>query len=55
LTDPKIAELVARETGARTAVLDPLEGLDEAGRAAGLDYLQIMRSNVDNLKKALNE
>ena len=29
LTDPKIAKLVAQETGAQTAVLDPLEGLDE--------------------------
>lgn len=55
LTDPKIAALVAQETGARTAVLDPLEGLDEEGRKAGLDYLKIMEQNAANLKKALNE
>lgn len=55
LTDPKIAKLVAQETGAKTAVLDPLEGLDEAGRKAGLDYLKITEQNIANLAKALNE
>ena len=55
LTDPKIAALVAQEAGAQTAVLDPLEGLDEAGRKAGLNYLKIMEQNIANLKKALNE
>ena len=55
LTDPKIAKLVADETGAQTAVLDPLEGVDEAGRKAGLDYLKISERNFTNLKKALNE
>ena len=29
LVDPKVAETVAAETGAQTAVLDPLEGLAE--------------------------
>ncbi|MDY4919690.1 MAG: zinc ABC transporter substrate-binding protein [Phascolarctobacterium sp.] len=55
LTDPKIAKLVAQETGAQTAVLDPLEGLDEPGRKAGLDYLKITEQNIANLAKALNE
>lgn len=55
LTDPKIAKLVAQETGAQTAVLDPLEGLDEEGRKQGLDYLKIMEQNIANLEKALNE
>lgn len=55
LTDPKIARLLAQETGAETAVLDPLEGLDDEGRAAGLDYLSIMERNVHNLEKALQE
>lgn len=55
LTDPKIAELVAKEAGVQTAVLDPLEGVDEEGRQAGLDYLKIMERNADNLAKALNE
>ena len=55
LTDPKIAKLVAQETGAQTAVLDPLEGLDEEGRKQGLNYLKIMEQNIDNLQKALSE
>ena len=55
LTDPKIAKLVAQETGAQTAVLDPLEGLDEEGRKQGLNYLKIMEQNITNLEKALNE
>ena len=55
LTDPKIAKLVAQETGAQTAVLDPLEGLDEEGRKQGLNYLKIMEQNINNLYRALNE
>lgn len=54
LTDPKIAEVLAKETGAKTAVLDPLEGLNEEGRKQGLDYVKIMQKNIDNLKIALD-
>jgi zinc transport system substrate-binding protein len=48
LVSPKIAETVAAETGARTEVLDPLEGL--SGDSQGKDYLQVMRSNLRNLR-----
>ena len=48
-------KLVAQETGAQTAVLDPLEGLDEEGRKQGLSYLKIMEQNITNLQKALHE
>lgn len=48
LVSPRIAETVARETGARTAVLDPLEGLTDQSR--GTDYLQVMRSNLQSLR-----
>ena len=54
LTDPKTAELLAKETGAKTAVLDPLEGLSKEGRAKNMDYLQIMQQNIHNLNIALN-
>lgn len=54
LTDPKIAEVLARETGAETAVLDPLEGLSEEGRRENLDYVKIMQRNIDSLRLALN-
>ena len=53
LVSPKLAETVAREAGARTAVLDPIEGLtpDEAKR--GDDYLSLMRREPRELRKAL--
>lgn len=54
LTDPKIAEVLAKEAGAEVAVLDPLEGLNEQGRKENLTYLKIMQRNIDNLNTALN-
>jgi len=49
LVSPKVADTIAREVGARTAVLDPLEGLtDPAG-----DYFSVMRSNLAALRTAL--
>jgi zinc transport system substrate-binding protein len=49
LVSPALAETVAAETGARVAVLDPLEGVDDA--SAGADYLEVMRSNLATLRK----
>jgi zinc transport system substrate-binding protein len=49
LVSPKVAETVAREVGASTAVLDPLEGLTEPGS----DYFSVMRANLAALTKAL--
>jgi zinc transport system substrate-binding protein len=49
LVSPAVAQTVARETGAATAVLDPIEGLTDA--SAGRDYLQVMRSNLAVLEK----
>ena len=51
LVSPDIARTVARETGARTAVLDPVEGLTDT--SAGTDYVSVMRANVAALAKAL--
>ena len=47
LVDPKIAETVASETGASTAVLDPLEGL--APGSTG-NYVTVMESNLASVK-----
>ena len=47
LVSPALAETLAAETGASTAVLDPIEGLSDASK--GSDYLDIMRSNLANL------
>jgi zinc transport system substrate-binding protein len=49
LVSPKVAETIAREVGARTAVLDPLEGLTEPGS----DYFSVMRANLTALTGAL--
>jgi zinc transport system substrate-binding protein len=53
LVSPRIAETVAREAGARTAVLNPLEGLTEEELAEGADYFSVMRANLDALRQAL--
>lgn len=53
LTSPKLAELIAKESGAEVLVLDPIEGLDEEGRKEKLTYLKIMQNNIANLEKAL--
>jgi len=49
LVSPTIARTVAAETGARTAVLDPIEGLTKD--SAGSDYLAVMRSNLQHLRE----
>jgi zinc transport system substrate-binding protein len=53
LISPRLAETVARETGARTAVLNPVEGLTEDEVAAGEDYFSVMRENLATLRQAL--
>jgi zinc transport system substrate-binding protein len=53
LVSPRLAETVARETGAETAVLDPLEGLSEEDLDRGADYLSVMRDNLAALRRGL--
>jgi zinc transport system substrate-binding protein len=53
LVSSELAETVAREAGARTAVLDPLEGLTAAEIDDGADYFSVMRENLAALRKAL--
>jgi zinc transport system substrate-binding protein len=52
LVSDRLAQTVARETGATVAVLDPIEGLSEARLAAGEDYISVMRDNLAVLRKA---
>ena len=49
LVSPAIADTVARETGARTATLDPIEGL---GDNDGETYLTLMKRNLDAIRTA---
>lgn len=53
LVSPEVAEAVAREVGAETAVLDPLEGLSDEDLAAGEDYFSLMRANLRALQEGL--
>jgi len=53
LVSSELAETVARETGARTAVLDPLEGLQAEQLDAGTDYFDVMRENLAALRAGL--
>jgi zinc transport system substrate-binding protein len=53
LVSPRIAERVARETGAKTAVLNPIEGLTEDEAAMGQDYFSLMRENLAALRAGL--
>jgi zinc transport system substrate-binding protein len=53
LVSPRLAETVARETGAGAAVLNPLEGLTEEELDRGEDYFSLMRANLRTLREAL--
>lgn len=54
LVDPQVARTVADEIGAKTDVLNPLEGLTDEEKKDGLDYIGIMKKNLEALVKALN-
>ena len=53
LVSPKLADAVARATGAKTAVLNPLEGLTSAEQQRGENYFTVMRENLRVLRGAL--
>ncbi len=53
LLSPKLSETIAQEMGAKTLVLNPIEGLSEEQIRQGDNYFTIMRENVKNLKLAL--
>lgn len=50
---PEVAETLARESGATTAVLDPLESLSDDRLSGGEDYASVMRENLVALRSAL--
>lgn len=47
---PKVAETIASDLGLATDVLDPIETLSQDSR--GSDYIEVMHSNLDSLRKA---
>lgn len=48
LVSPRVAQIVAREVGAQTRVLSPIESAPESG-----DYLSMSRENLANLREAM--
>jgi zinc transport system substrate-binding protein len=52
LASAKMAETLASDLGLDTAVLDPIEGLTD--ETADEDYLSLMRTNLETLRKANN-
>jgi len=55
LVSPKLAETIAKETGAKLLVLNPIDGLTEEDLKQGRNYLSMMRQNLANLKQALSQ
>ena len=44
---------MASETGTKTMVLDPIEGISDNGLKAGENYITVMKSNLTALQAAL--
>ncbi|MGG3470026.1 metal ABC transporter substrate-binding protein [Neobacillus pocheonensis] len=53
MTSSKVAETLAKEIGAKTEVLNPLEGLTKKEQEQGLDYIGVMKKNLDALKLSI--
>jgi zinc transport system substrate-binding protein len=53
LVSPKLAETVAAEAGAKTAVFDTIEGITSEEQQKGKDYIAVQRENLQNLRTAL--
>ncbi|MBI3633635.1 MAG: zinc ABC transporter substrate-binding protein [Candidatus Vogelbacteria bacterium] len=53
LVSPKLSDTIAEEVGAKTLVLNPIEGITAEEMAKGENYLTKMISNLNNLEIAL--
>ena len=53
LVSPKLSQTLALETGTKTLVLDPLEGIPQEEMQKGSTYMSIMQINLNNLQTAL--
>ncbi len=51
LASDRTAQTLAKDTGLKTGVLDPLEGITK--KSQGADYIEVMESNLAALQKAL--
>ncbi len=53
LVSPRVAQTLARNTGTKAAVLNPIEGLTDEEVRRGATYASVMRENLTVLKDAL--
>lgn len=53
LVSPRLADTISQETGAKTAVFDPIEGLSDDAQAKGKNYISVQRDNLAALRTAL--
>lgn len=53
LVSPKVADAVAKEAGARTRVLSPIEGIPPEDAARGVDYMSRMRDDLVALRDGM--
>lgn len=49
----RLADTIAKETGATTAVFDPIEGITDEDRQKGKNYITIQQENIRQLQRAL--
>ena len=53
LVSPRLAQTLAREIGAATLSLDPIEGVSRERAAAGTGYVELMEANLASLRTGL--
>ncbi len=53
LVSPKVSETIAKAVVAKTATFNPLEGLTDEEQSKGLEYVSVMKQNLQTLKEAL--
>ena len=54
LVSPRVAETIAREVGATTAALNPLEGLTDDDQRQGKHFMTVMDDNLRHLADGLD-
>jgi len=54
LENPAISEAVSAQTNATLILMDPIEGLTQADKIAGKNYLSLMREDSQNIAEALD-
>ncbi|KNF09535.1 ABC transporter zinc-binding lipoprotein ZnuA [Gottschalkia purinilytica] len=53
LANPKSVEMISKEANLKVLTLNPIEGLTKEQEKKGIDYIDIMEENLNNLKKVL--